>query len=169
MFDLSKQQQSKRFWLSIVLSSLAFNGVAWFYQYILGVEPCALCVHIRAFISLIAILGLLGFIYRKSTVKSHLIFIGVYFSVFIVMERGITALLIEKGAMISSCTINAGFPRWLALDEWIPSFFQPGGLCGTPVPFIPGIDAISFVEVSVAAFSVVYVYLAFILLSAKFK
>lgn len=155
--------------MSVVLLSLSLNGVAFFYQYFLGVEPCALCVHIRSLVLLAGVLGLLGFAYRKSASKSFMALVAVYFTSFLAMERVITALLVEKGRIISSCSIDAGFPSWLPLDEWLPSFFQPGGVCGTPVSFIPGTNFISFVDVTALVLSVIYLYLAYMVISLKIK
>ena len=29
-----------------------------------------------------------------------------------------------------SCDVNAKFPAWLKLDQWLPMVFQPTGFCG---------------------------------------
>jgi disulfide bond formation protein DsbB len=29
-----------------------------------------------------------------------------------------------------SCDVNAKFPTWLKLDQWLPALFQPTGFCG---------------------------------------
>ena len=37
---------------------------------------------------------------------------------------------VENGTVISTCSMGAGFPGFMPLDEWIPFFFGANGPCG---------------------------------------
>jgi len=37
---------------------------------------------------------------------------------------------VEQGTIIGSCTMGAGFPESMPLDQWIPWLFSAQGICG---------------------------------------
>ena len=37
---------------------------------------------------------------------------------------------VENGVVISTCSMGAGFPSFMPLDQWIPFFFGANGPCG---------------------------------------
>jgi disulfide bond formation protein DsbB len=59
---------------------------------------------------------------------------------------------IERYWFEGSCTMDAPFPNWLPLHEWLPSVFEPWELCGYTPEIIRGITmAESLVIISIAS------------------
>ena len=59
---LARFFQSRWYWLTLALSGIALLGVALYYQYALGDEPCQVCIHARLWVvafSLIALIMLI--------------------------------------------------------------------------------------------------------------
>ena len=47
MHSVSNFFNSKRYWLLMAAVSVAMLGIALFYQYALGEEPCQVCIQAR--------------------------------------------------------------------------------------------------------------------------
>ena len=118
------------FWLVGAAYLLLMISIALYYQYILDVYPCALCVQIRAWIMGAILLSIFTSFFCKKfwwrwaglTLTTALIVGALYTSWY--------SLMIERGEIISSCTVDAGFPKFMPLDQWIPPLFAAEGICG---------------------------------------
>ena len=59
---------------------------------------------------------------------------------------------IERYWFEGSCTMDAPFPNWLPLHEWLPSVFEPWELCGYTPEIIRGVTmAETLVIISIAS------------------
>ena len=106
------------------------EGIALYYQYVLQFFPCALCVQVRAGVGG-AIVSAGVSAYFKATFWIR--FVGLSATIFFMSGALYTswnAWGVENGTVISSCTIGAGFPTFMPLDQWIPFFFGADGPCG---------------------------------------
>ena len=106
------------------------EGIALYYQYVLQFFPCALCVQVRAWV-VGAIVSAGVSAYFKATFWIR--FVGLSATIFFMSGALYTswnAWGVENGTVISSCTIGAGFPTFMPLDQWIPFFFGADGPCG---------------------------------------
>lgn len=133
---------SVQFWSLILAGSIAAECIGLFFQYIMKEDPCAICVHIRAWIMLIGVIAIAAILLKK---HGRLPVFILYTSMMFVITRVIIlageALKIERGTVFSTCSIEAGFPSWLPLDRFIPFVFEPTGICGKIVKIIPDLDA----------------------------
>ena len=50
--------QSRWYWLTIALFGIALLGVALYYQYALGDEPCQVCIHARLWVVAFTLIAL---------------------------------------------------------------------------------------------------------------
>lgn len=106
------------------------ESIALYYQYVLGMDPCALCVQIRAWIfgAMIISIGTLfvcsQFWWRwvGLTLTTALLGGALYTSWY--------SWMVEIGEILSSCSFGAGFPEFMPLDQWIPALFSAQGICG---------------------------------------
>jgi protein dithiol:quinone oxidoreductase len=122
--------QSLYFWLAGIAYLLLMEAIALFYQYSLGFYPCALCVQVRAWVVGAMVAAIIGVLFRSNfwirflalTLTIAFIGGGLYTSWY--------AWGVENGTVISSCTMGAGFPTFMPLDQWIPIFFEANGPCG---------------------------------------
>jgi len=131
-----KFSEKRLFWHLVAGYFFLMELIALFYQYVLDYYPCALCVQVRAWVwgGIIAALitGLVQdkFWLRWSGLTLVLAFLsgGLYTSWY--------AWGVEKGTVISSCTMGAGFPEFMPLDQWIPFLFRADGACGQSPPML---------------------------------
>ena len=49
---------------------------------------------------------------------------------------------VEQGTVISSCTMGAGFPEFMPLDQWVPVLFEAQGMCGQSPPMPLGVSMV---------------------------
>jgi len=121
---------SRFFWISGLVYLLLMESIALYFQYILDMEPCSLCVQIRAWVLGAMILSIFTsfvctkFIWRwiGLTLTIALLIGGLYTSWY--------SWRVEKGEIISSCSLGAGFPGFMPLDDWVPWLFSAQGICG---------------------------------------
>ena len=58
MSTLLQLLQSRWYWLTIALFGIALLGVALYYQYALGDEPCQVCIHARLWVVAFTLIAL---------------------------------------------------------------------------------------------------------------
>lgn len=122
--------QSAYFWLAGIIYLISMEGIALYYQYVLQFYPCALCVQVRAWVVGAIFSSAVGLYFRSSfwirflclTLTLACISGGLYTSNY--------AWGVENGTVISTCSMGAGFPAFMPLDQWLPFFFGANGPCG---------------------------------------
>lgn len=127
------------FWLSIILTGCALEGVALFYQYILDYGPCVLCIHIRLWILAIILLAVLGLILRHTRIPLLLVQLLSLGAAAGMLERSWMVFAVERNLIESSCTMSTGLPAWFAVDQWFPTIFEPWELCGYTPDLLLGV------------------------------
>lgn len=121
---------NRLYWIAGASYLLLMEAIALFWQYALEYYPCALCVQIRAWVYGAMFSAIFGafvsdkFWLRWSALTLTLFFMGgaLYTSWY--------SYGVEMGTVISSCSMGAGFPEFMMLDEWIPVLFRADGFCG---------------------------------------
>ena len=122
--------QAAYFWLAGILYFAVMESIALYYQYVLQFYPCALCVQVRAWV-IGAILSSAVSIYFRGSFWIR--FFGLFLTIVFVSGAFYTSYYawgVEKGTVISTCSMGAGFPSFIPLDQWIPLFFGANGPCG---------------------------------------
>lgn len=143
MNKLNKFIESPYFWFTGLFYLTLMEGIALFYQYGPGMwYPCALCVQVRAWVAGGIIFSALGVVMGKSfwwrwialTLTIGMIAGALYTSYY--------AYGVEQGTVVSSCTMGAGFPEFMPLDQWIPFLFEAQGMCGLSPPMPLGFSMV---------------------------
>lgn len=122
---------SRSAWFLLALSALGLELTTLYFQYVMQLEPCVLCVYERNAVAIIFLAGICGLINPKIVilrVGGYLLWAGgiawgLYLSV---MHSGIQMGLIKDSA---SCDFAANYPSWMQLDQWLPWLFMPTGFC----------------------------------------
>lgn len=119
-------------WLLLALSAFALELCALFFQYVLDLAPCIMCVYQRVAIGAIILAGLTGFIGARfllvRTVAYTLWAVGAIWGLLIALEH--VEMQGNSGSLFFSCDIIPNFPSWAPLHEWIPFLFEATGDCG---------------------------------------
>jgi disulfide bond formation protein DsbB len=124
--------QSRLPWLILAMSALVLEAAALYFQYGLKLDPCVLCIYQRAAVMGIFIAALIGMSVPTSTIVRWIGYFGwgvaAGWCLYLALELGGMQLGIVAPSL--SCDVNAKFPSWFKLDQWIPAMFQPTGFCG---------------------------------------
>ena len=122
IYELS---QKAYFWLIGILYFMLMESIALYYQYVLQFFPCALCVQVRAWV-VGAIISSVASIYFRSIFWIR--FFGLLLTIVFISGAFYTSYYawgVENGTVISTCSMGAGFPSFMPLDQWIPFSLVP--------------------------------------------
>ncbi|WP_438944592.1 disulfide bond formation protein DsbB [Shewanella electrica] len=140
--------QSRLSWGILLLSGIALELAALFFQYVMKLDPCIMCVYQRVAVLGLVLAGLVGLL--APTVWLVRVAAAAIW--------GISAgwglkLAYELDQMqtnpnpFATCSFMPDFPKWMPLHEWLPSVFMPTGMC-TDVPW-------TFLDVTMAQWMIV--------------
>ncbi len=147
----------KYFWTVLLLIGFILEAVALYYQYILGEEPCQVCIHIRIWVAAFMMLSIVMLILprlKSVNIFAHLVNVGFMVGF---CERCWFLLQVERGNANSSCNFYLGFPEWFALDKWLPSFFEVRNLCSFTPEILFGVsmaESLMLISISLLSISV---------------
>jgi len=156
MSPFSTFLKGPRFWWAVFILSALSMVVALFYQYWLLEDPCAICIHIRIYMTGLMIVGLVGANLKPLTAKAAWHWMCAVLSVGLALKSW-ELFGVERGFIEGSCTINAGLPSWFALESWIPSVFEARGICGFSPEMLLGVtmaEALMVVSIAAAMISI---------------
>lgn len=133
--------RSTWFWLAIAGICFALDAGALFYQHVLEVYPCELCIYVRVWVLAIMLLSLMALVV-KHFAPGALIFslAGLALSIGLAKETyNLLAIEYDFGTG-GACSFFANFPSWAPLDKWLPSMFQVQELCAATPDVLFGIS-----------------------------
>lgn len=127
---IKKISRQRPAWGLLAASVFAFELTGLFFQYVMGLQPCVMCVYERlAFIGILvaALIGLVAPQYKWLRWPAMLLWL--YSSV-----RGLQLSLRHvdyqtNPSPFNTCPLFPDFPSWLPLDHWFPFLFHPTGDC----------------------------------------
>lgn len=131
--DLKNFINSRISWLMLSLSSASFIGAGFYFQYVIGLQPCHMCILQRIAFLCIFIFSLICFIYPKNNFLNYLGFIGwgigSVFGTYIGSKLVYTQMNPQE-SLFSSCSMSASdmMHNYPFLD-WFPMMFRATGDC----------------------------------------
>ncbi|MBU2871572.1 disulfide bond formation protein DsbB [Colwellia sp. E2M01] len=129
---LSNITTTQRPWLLLALSALGLELSALYFQYILDLQPCIMCVYQRLAIISIFSAGIIGSVAAQNLFARIIAFglwgTGAIWGLIIALEH--VEAQSNSGSFFFSCDIIPNFPTWAPLHEWIPFLFEATGDCG---------------------------------------
>jgi len=131
MFKPVSELPLKRWpWLLLAMTALGLELTALYFQYVLELDPCVLCVYERTAVAGILLAGLIGAIGPRVGLLRWLGYtlwlVSAGWGLYLAMKH----VGIQIGEIDLTCTYMADFPSWAPLDQWWPEVFLPTGLCG---------------------------------------
>jgi disulfide bond formation protein DsbB len=119
-------------WLLLAISALSLEMVALYFQYIMDLKPCIMCVYQRVAILGIALAGAIGYLgcqYMLARLFAYILWgVGAVWGLLIAIEH--VEIQASSGSLFFSCEFIPNFPSWAPLHEWIPFLFEATGDCG---------------------------------------
>lgn len=117
-------------WLSLFIVAIIFESVALFFQYIIGLQPCVMCIYQRTAMLGIACAGLVGAIAPSNLIVRISGYAIWGYSAIKGLLLALEHVEIQTNpSPFFTCDFVPNFPKWLKLDEIVPAFFQATGDC----------------------------------------
>jgi disulfide bond formation protein DsbB len=136
---LTTISKSAWYWLLLVLIGLSFEGLALYYQYVLELMPCVMCIQVRIWMMALILVALAAIWIRRNAfmrLLAHMLTVVIAIGL---LERSYQLLGTERGFTFSDCGMDLGMPAWFALDAWFPALFQVQASCGYTPELLFGI------------------------------
>lgn len=129
---LSELTTQGKSWLILAISALGLELCALFFQYVMDLAPCIMCVYQRLAIMAIISAGLIGFVANKSIIARMIAYAlwgtGAIWGLLIAIEH--VDMQTNANSLFYSCEFIPNFPAWAPLHEWLPFLFEATGDCG---------------------------------------
>ena len=127
---LQNLPQKRVAWLLLAASALILELCALYFQHVLNLAPCVMCVYERLVIVGLLFAGLLGAIAPKNRGIALVAFsLWAYSAV-----RGLLLAIEHVNYQLHpspfvTCDFFPNFPSWAPLHQWMPWMFNPTGDC----------------------------------------
>jgi protein dithiol:quinone oxidoreductase len=129
---LSELTTSSRPWQILAISALIFELIALYFQYVMGLAPCIMCIYQRVAvwaIFLAGIIGSVGYRYLLTRLMAYLLWgTGAIWGLLLAKEH--VEMQSAAFSLFFSCEIVPNFPNWAPLHQWLPALFEASGDCG---------------------------------------
>ena len=127
--NLATKQQA---WGLLAVSALGLELSALYFQYMMDLAPCIMCIYQRVAIWAIFFAGLITYFAPQQLVLRLVGYglwgTGAIWGLLIALEH-----VEMQGASLSlffTCDVVPNFPTWAPLHEWLPALFEASGDCG---------------------------------------
>ena len=140
MTRLSQFLQSRWYWLALALLGIALLGVALYYQYALGDEPCQVCIHARLWVVAFTLVALIVLVTPQTSLLRVVGNVGVLIAGAGLFERARYLYRLENGVGDGSCQFQLGMSDWFAVDRWMPWLFEVRNLCSFTPEMLLGLS-----------------------------
>ena len=127
--------QSRTAWLTLTATALALELAALFFQYVMKLDPCVMCIYQRLAIFGILFAGMLGIVGYQSRIV-RFVAMGLWgTSAAYGLKLALELVDMQTNpSPFATCSFLPEFPSWMPLHEWLPSIFMPTGMC-TDIPW----------------------------------
>ena len=156
--QLSKQRSA---WLLLASSALVLELCALYFQHVMKLEPCVMCIYERLTMLAIFIAGLIG-----ATAPNNLFIRLTAFAVWAIGAIWGIMLATEHvhyqlhPSPFATCDFFPNFPTWLPLHEMVPWLFNPTGDCADIVWQFLGYSMPQWLIVSFAIYLGLFIVVA---------
>ncbi|WP_034915254.1 MULTISPECIES: disulfide bond formation protein DsbB [Erwinia] len=116
-------------WLLLALTAFALEMVALWFQHVMLLKPCVLCIYERCALFGVMGAGVVGAIAPRTPLRWVAIAIWLYSAwegLRLSWEH--TMIQLHPNPFVT-CDFAARFPTWLPLDKWLPAVFVASGDC----------------------------------------
>ncbi|OIV45968.1 disulfide bond formation protein B [Sodalis sp. TME1] len=129
MQSLNRCSKNRAAWLLLALTAFALELVALYFQHVLLLKLCVLCIYQRCALYGVVAAGLVGAIAPATPLRFAGLAIWLYSAwqgLLLAMKH--TDIQLHPSPFVT-CDFFVSFPAWLPLDKWLPSVFSASGDC----------------------------------------
>ncbi|MGV3345994.1 disulfide bond formation protein DsbB [Enterobacteriaceae bacterium LUAb1] len=117
-------------WLLLALTACLLEAAALWFQHVMLIKPCVMCIYERCALFGVLGAGLVGAVAPGSALRYIAILAWLYSA-----GKGLSlswthTLLQLHPSPFVTCDFAPHFPGGLALDKWLPQVFAASGDCG---------------------------------------
>lgn len=117
-------------WGLLAASALCFELCALFFQHVLGLHPCVMCIYERIAILGVFAAGLLGMVAPEKWYLRWSAMLLWGYSAFWGLKLALKHVDYQVNpSPFNVCEGFVDFPSWAPLDKWVPWLFFPDGDC----------------------------------------
>ncbi|ATZ11751.1 disulfide bond formation protein DsbB [Erwinia amylovora] len=126
---LNRCSQGRGAWLLLALTAFALEMSALYFQHVMQLPPCVMCIYERCALFGIMGAGLVGAVAPKTPLRWGAILLWLYSAwQGLRLAREHTMIQLHPSPFVT-CDFAARFPSWLPVDKWLPSVFVASGDC----------------------------------------
>lgn len=126
---LNQCSRGRGAWLLLALTALALELTALWFQHVMGLKPCLMCIYERNALFGVMGAGLVGAIAPKTPLRLAALALWIY-SAWQGLRLSYEHTMIQLHPNpFTTCDFAARFPSGLPLDKWLPSVFLASGDC----------------------------------------
>jgi len=126
---LNQYSRGRGAWLLLALTALALELTALWFQHVMGLKPCVMCIYERNALFGVMGAGLIGAIAPKTPLRLVALALWLY-SAWQGLRLSYEHTMIQLHPNpFTTCDFAARFPSGLPLDKWLPSVFLASGDC----------------------------------------
>jgi disulfide bond formation protein DsbB len=113
----------------MALTAFILELVALWFQHVMLLQPCVMCIYERCALLGVMGAGIVGAIAPKTPLRYVALAIWLYSALRGLQLSWEHTLLQLHPSPFQTCDFAARFPTWLPLDKWIPQMFVASGDC----------------------------------------
>lgn len=126
---LNQCSRGRGAWLLLALTALALELTALWFQHVMGLKPCVMCIYERNALFGVMGAGIVGALAPKSPLRLVALVMWLY-SAWEGLRLSWEHTMIQLHPNpFTTCDFAARFPTWLPLDKWLPAVFVASGDC----------------------------------------
>jgi protein dithiol:quinone oxidoreductase len=135
VFHYLKTISTRRFsWILLFACVIFFELCALFFQHIMNLAPCVMCIYERVSMLGIGAVALVGLIAPKQPIIRIVALVGwlvASYRGYLLATQHVQYQL--DPSPFSTCDIFVQFPSWAPLNQWFPWMFEAYGDCSNVV------------------------------------
>lgn len=126
---LNRCSQGRGAWLLLALIAFALEMTALYFQHIMGLKPCVMCIYERCALFGVMGAGIVGAIAPRTPLRWAALLIWLYSAIEGLRLAWEHTDIQRHPNPFVTCDFAARFPAWLPLDKWLPGVFVATGDC----------------------------------------
>ncbi|EGM69603.1 disulfide bond formation protein DsbB [Shewanella sp. HN-41] len=170
MTVLTRFAHSRISWLVLGGTALCLEAAALYFQYVMKLDPCVMCIYQRLAVFGIFAAGIIGIMAPQYLIVRILAALGWAVSATWGLKLALALVDMQNNpSPFSTCSFLPDFPAWMPLHEWFPAVMLPTGMC-TDVPWqFMGVTMAEWMVVAFSGFLVVWLLFIVPILSGSTK
>lgn len=157
---LSQLVEHKKAWLLLFISALLLEATALYFQYMMDLQPCIMCIYQRVAVFALIFAGLIGSL-NANFVLSRMIGFALWGTGaiwgFLIAKEHVTIQEESTLSFFYTCDVVPNFPAWAPLHEWLPALFKATGDCGKISWQFLGYSMPQWMEIIFAGYALIFI------------